>query len=489
MGTQSWLVGGLLVVAATMALAGPSATLTVNNDGDAGDGTCTTVCTLRDAIANVAPGGTIDFDPAILPATIALQHGALTLSKSVRIAGPGAEKLAISATASSRAITITFGPVGNGDVAIADLTIRDGALIGDNGSTAAAGTGTSGGPGSAALGGCVRVISGSLVLERVAIRNCLARGGDGGNGGSGVAGTGLSTGGTGGTGGPGAAALGGAIEFVGTGDLTLRATSIASAYAIGGKGGAAGDGGTGFLRGKGGHGGYGGAGQGGALFFEGNFLTVINTTFSSATASAGSGGNGGAGDPGLATSTGGDGGDAGDAAGGLIAISGATPVPPAIAQIDFTTAAEGTLISGAGGNGGAGATPGATGGTSTPIGAVIAASGFVTMNSSAFAKAVGAPTCYGPVTPAAGSANLGDDVSCNTTLHASLASAFRPLSDAPLPAYRPVFGSVVIDAAASCNDSSLLPVSDDEQSIPRPQGGACDIGAIEADYIFVGDFD
>lgn len=483
---ESWLVGSLLGLATTPAFAGP---LTVNDPGDAGDGSCATVCTLRDAIASVAAGGTIDFDAGILPATIVLQKGALTVSKSLRIAGPGTERLAISATAPSRVILITFGPIGNGDVAIADLTIRDGALIGDDGGTAAAGTGTNGDPGIGTLGGCIRVISGSLTIERVAIRNCLAQAGNGGNGGSGVAGTGLSTGGKGGAGGPGGGAWGGAIEFEGSGNLTLRSTSIVMAQAAAGKGGAGGDGGTGLLRGKGGQGGNGGAGQGGALFFGGAFLTVENSTFSSGMASAGSGGDGGAGDPGLVTSYGGDGGDAGDAAGGLIAIAGASPSPPAIAQVDFTTAAEGTLIAGAAGNGGGGAAPGAMGFTSTPVGAVIAVSGFTAMSSSAFAAAVGAPTCYGPVAPAAGAANLGDHVSCNTTLHVSLASAFRPLSEAALPAYRPIYGSVAIDAAASCNDSSLLPVGVDEHATARPQGSACDIGAIESDDVFVGEFD
>jgi hypothetical protein len=40
-----------------------------------------------------------------------------------------------------------------------------------------------------------------------------------------------------------------------------------------------------------------------------------------------------------------------------------------------------------------------------------------------------------------------------------------------------------IDAAASCNDAAPLQVAIDEHGTPRPQGAACDLGAIEADYL------
>lgn len=86
------LLGSLLGLVAQSTLAGP---LVVNDAGDGGDGTCTTVCTLRDAITNVADGGTITFDPAILPATIPLQKY-LAIGKSMRIEGPGAGMLTLS---------------------------------------------------------------------------------------------------------------------------------------------------------------------------------------------------------------------------------------------------------------------------------------------------------------------------------------------------------------------------------------------------------
>ena len=61
---------------------------------------------------------------------------------------------------------------------------------------------------------------------------------------------------------------------------------------------------------------------------------------------------------------------------------------------------------------------------------------------------------------------------------------FKPLPLASdVPAYLPRFGSAAIDATDCAN------VLGDLQDTPRPQGLACDIGAIEADYIFVGEFD
>ena len=53
----------------------------------------------------------------------------------------------------------------------------------------------------------------------------------------------------------------------------------------------------------------------------------------------------------------------------------------------------------------------------------------------------------------------------------------------------PAYGSPVIDAAVDCKDAFGLVVSEDLQATPRPQGPKCDIGAIEADYIFVDGFE
>jgi len=61
--------------------------LTVNSLNDPGDGTCNvTECTLREAIALIAPDGTIDFDSSLSGGTIHLAS-TLTLSKNVTIDG------------------------------------------------------------------------------------------------------------------------------------------------------------------------------------------------------------------------------------------------------------------------------------------------------------------------------------------------------------------------------------------------------------------
>ena len=87
---------------------------TVTNTNNSGVGS------LRDAIAIVAPGGTIDFSLP-LPATITLTTGELLINKDLTISGPGASSLAISGNNSSRVFNIA-----SGSVAISGLTVRNG---------------------------------------------------------------------------------------------------------------------------------------------------------------------------------------------------------------------------------------------------------------------------------------------------------------------------------------------------------------------------
>jgi len=98
--------------------------------------------------------------------------------------------------------------------------------------------------------------------------------------------------------------------------------------------------------------------------------------------------------------------------------------------------------------------------------------------------------CFYLLTAAAGAQNLDQDSSCGATLHGSLSASFRPLdANAAAPTLMPVYASATIDAAASCNDSNSQSVADDQQGTPRPQDTACDLGAVEADYIFVNPFE
>ena len=95
---------------------------TVTNSDDAGAGS------LRWAIQVVCAGGTVDFDPALTAggaATITLTSGhALTLTKNVTIAGPGAALLAVSGNSATRVFAVNSGV----NATIDALTIRDGKL-------------------------------------------------------------------------------------------------------------------------------------------------------------------------------------------------------------------------------------------------------------------------------------------------------------------------------------------------------------------------
>lgn len=477
------LLGSLLSLVAQSARAGP---LVVNDAGDSGDGTCTSVCTLRDAIANVAEGGTIAFDPAILPATIPLQKY-LAIEKSMRIEGPGAAMLTLSRGGAGRVLNVA-AHLATPTVAIVNLAIEDGTLAGGAGADGTSASGMAGVQGGGVGGGCVYMQGATLTLQQVRLKNCIAQGGDGGSGGSGTTGTGLGTGGKGGAGGPGGYAAGGAIYVADGSDLILVDTVIIDSQAIGGNGGAGGDGGNGLLRGTGGDGGSGGPAEGAAVYFGGDTLTVINSTFARGIAEGGDGGDGGIGDPTLATAHGGNGGNGGPAAGGLLRSA---PVPGApFSDVDFTTFAEGEVAGGAYGSGGSAATPGAAGLPGSADGAALFAMGTVTIRSTVIVGSSSHALCNPNVIADAGTNNLSQDGTCSANLLAPLAAVFWPIAEnAPLPTYMPLYAGAVIDSAASCNDSDLGLVSTDGLSKPRPQGAACDIGSIEADYVFVDRFD
>ena len=470
----------------------PAATLVVNSASDTVDpaSDCSVSCTLREAIGLSSLNGKITFDPAILPAVISLQYGALT-PYSVTIEGPGASLLAIDAQLSDRVLHV---PGFAGTVTISGMALINGRTVGAAGADGAAASAASGGKGADAFGGCVLVdqrspLSGPTVkLIGVTLRNCTAQGGVGGRGGSGITNTGKG-GGTGGPGGAGGVAAGGAIYAGFLSTIGLEQTSIIDAHAIGGAGGKGGDGGIGDpWLGVGGSGGTGGEGHGGALYVNViKQFRATNITVADATAQGGKGGNGGGGDPDFDLSHGGAGGNGGDAHGGLfVSYEGSLNV------FQFATLGDGVVTPGLHGSGGRAAVAGIAGqdGTaSVPAVQVVIpnpnAQGLYPtylLRSAVFGTSPG-PLCEGQGFLQATN-SFASDSSCVAPAVGDLASWFKPLAIASdMPAYLPRFGHPAIDAT-DCVD-----VPGDLQGTPRPQGLSCDIGAIEADYIFVGEFD
>jgi len=105
----------------------------VTNTADPGDGTCDDAgagdgCTLREAIAFASPGATITFGPGVT-GTITLTAGQLEIDKSLTITGPGARSLAVSGNDAGRVFDVSrVGPV-----ALADLTVTGGNVVGSVG--------------------------------------------------------------------------------------------------------------------------------------------------------------------------------------------------------------------------------------------------------------------------------------------------------------------------------------------------------------------
>ena len=94
-------------------------TITVINTNDSGPGS------LRQALAVVNDGDTIDFDPALNGQTITLTTGELAITKNVTISGPGANLLAVSRDQNAPGFRI-FHVAPNHTVIIQGITITHG---------------------------------------------------------------------------------------------------------------------------------------------------------------------------------------------------------------------------------------------------------------------------------------------------------------------------------------------------------------------------
>jgi len=472
---RSHQVTAALLLGAIAAAAHASAPvlLTVNDAGDEGPGNCDSVCTLRDAIATVASGGLVDFAPQLLPATITLTHGELVILKPLNILGPGAERLAISAASASRVIKLDADS--EAPIRIIGITLRDGRVAGAKGGNGGKETGQSGQPGGPAEGGCVYSVNSSLDLEQTDVRNCVAEGGAGGAGASGVPHSGV--GGPGGAGGSGGLARGGAIYCTVTipgisNKLELHESSVTNGHAIGGAGGARGRGGTGDFMGPGGTGGDGGEAYGGLIDWNTDKATLFDyalvndSTLADGAAIGGNGGNGG--------TPGGNPAYGGQAYGGLV-HGGMITV-----EIGFSTLANGNVLGGAGGNGNM-----AYDGFETGAAIYVNLTGQVGTQSSVIVGPGPAPLCFADMRPS--KVNIDQDGTCKAPMQGDVTLFRAPNPGAGRPHYMPAYGSAVIDAATTCNNPIQL-LETDQLGTARPQGSTCDLGAIEADYVFVGEF-
>ncbi len=223
----------------TILQSGHVAPPTVTSTNDSGPGS------LRQAIADANPGDTIKLD---LTGTITLTNGELYIDKDLTIIGPAADALAVSGNHAGRVFN-----VGNFDVTISGLTIRQGCIASSaqppgewwgggvlnrgtltltdckiTSNSVTAGDGFPGtmvlpaGPGGHAAGGGIYNV-GQLTLTRCEISSNLAKGGIGGSG------IGYAQGGQGGY------AVGGGIYNAG--QLTLARCEIGGNFATGGTGG------------------------------------------------------------------------------------------------------------------------------------------------------------------------------------------------------------------------------------------------------------
>ena len=438
----------LALLPAFAAFSASAATVTVTDLGDAGNGDCTSTCTLRDAIANAASGDTIAFANTLTyPATITLAGQQLLIYKDFTILGPGASLLSISGNQQSR----IFEVAANATSTLSSLTLTAGAVIGTDGGVSSAARAADGG---AAYGGAILVNAGStLQIVACVLTGNLAQGGMGG-----ISFAPNSTQGSGGS------AYGGAIYSAGT--LSMKDTRILGSSAIGGS--------VGFapptpdqIPGNG------GSGAGGAIHATG--LTEI--TDSQLLDSSAQGGRGG--DNFFGSGAGGNG---GSAQGGALSLSGFT-------ALSFVSAMGSIVAPGVGGLGGSSGSAGVAAGTDLySTATVLSRSSVLTSTSPGVAN-----TCSVATMSTQGT-NFDADSSCpNFTLHGD--AKLQIVTSGGATFAFPLWGSPLIDAATNCNDAFGVLQIEDVRGVTRPLDGngdgvaACDLGAVESDELFANGFD
>ena len=125
---KNWMKPVLwMAIAVCMSQMATAAILTVTNGVDSGAGS------LRQTILGAAPGDTIVFDPGLNGSIITLTSGALTITNSLTITGPGPQLLAINGNASDRVLNIQNPVLSTITVRISGLSITNGVTTGGGG--------------------------------------------------------------------------------------------------------------------------------------------------------------------------------------------------------------------------------------------------------------------------------------------------------------------------------------------------------------------
>jgi hypothetical protein len=439
----------LILLALFISGSASAATVTVTDLGDAGNGDCSSTCTLRDAITNASTGDTIDFAGTLTyPATITLSGQELLIYKDLTVGGPGAALLSINGNQASRLFEIA----GNAQVTLTGLTLTGGSAVGAPGGFFGSSVAADGGPGN---GGAILVNADStLQIMACSLQGNSAIGGTGGGS--------FAPASHQGSGGPG---NGGAVFNAGTlliADSTLVGNSaVGGVFGIGGSPDAVP--------------GNGGDAQGGAVFATGQ-TEISNSQLLQNTAQGGAGGFSFGIIPG---------GNGGSARGGALASAGFT-------AFSFVSAAGNDVISGWGGPGNPQGASGVQSGSDLFDTATLL-SRYSALTSVSRTPPGNASTCATTTIVTQG-ANLDADSSCqNFSLHGD--AKLQIVTSGNDTFAFPLWGSPLIDATADCSDAFGAAVATDVRGVVRPLDGnadgvaACDLGAVESDELFANGFD
>ncbi len=431
----------ILILLSPGVLAG---TLTVTDAGDAGDGLCDATCTLRDAVDDSSADDRILFDLALPnPLVLSLTGPALVIDIPLRITATDGVPTVLRRTAGTDRL---LNVASTGDARIIGLGFEDGVapvlpMQGD------------------AKGGAIHVdANGTLELRDCVLRNNRALALVNPAGAPGL---------------PGSRADGGAIYALG--NLLMEGCAVLGNLAQGSDAppvlGL-------FIPGS-----TGGAASGGAIHADGS-VAILNSTFHGNVAQGGHGSTGGN-DP--AFMVGLPGGTGGSAAGGALAFT-VNSVP----TVAFSTFVANLATGGAGGSGGIpGGPPGPPG---AEAGEALSGDAATIINTSVLiGSGAATSTCAGAALSQR-TENRVDATGCPGLQVPGLLAQFEPFNPIePLPVYRPMLGSDVIDTSPDCLDALGAEAVDLDQLLnPRPRSGGgaevrCDFGAFEATIVMFAD--